>query len=303
MATTYSNFDTTPANLVADLKAKILLSTDWANITGNIVKATTTRGAQMVVDLADSAATSVRAQLGVYRTHDGTTGVDKVVRYISWRNAGGATSDNLHVRVSAGKEHLYIDIEGPRGGEANAVDSFNGSVRQVLFVGDIVPYFGGDTIPAVAMYAATSAGNFLGMAWHVSRNQANNASWVVASAASLQVPTADSHNTGYAVNSLQPIAAGDGKTYMWPYVIVEQTDGIRGRLQKAFFCGFNTQAAGESTVPTVYSKRSYGGETYILLNPSKSGGISDVDSSGFGSSGMSSGSYTQQSAIVAIPFS
>lgn len=299
MATAYSTFDTTPTNLVADLKAKILLSTDWANITGQVVKATTTRGAQMVVDLADAAATAMRAQLGVYRTHDGSTGVDKVTRYVSWRDSGGATSDPLHVRVSAGKEHLYIDIEGPRPGEANAVDSNNGSQRQCFYIGDLVPYFGGDTIAAVAMFGPTNQGNFSGYTWHVSRNQGNNASWVPANAISLQIPTSANQSV-FPMNSVNPLAAGDGKLYMWPYVIVEQADGLRGRINKAFMCGVTTSSAGEAA-PALYSKRTYGGDTYILLNPIKAANTSNWSNSGFGAHAWNS--TATQSSVVAIPFS
>lgn len=307
MGTVYSSFDTTPTNLVADLKTKILLSSDWANITGNIVKATTTRGAQMVVDLADATANAARAQFGVYRTHDGTTGVDKVVRYINWRGSGGATSDPIHVRVSSGKEHLYIDIEGPRAGEANPQDGAYGSVRNCFFTGDIVPYFSGDSIATVAMFGATTTGSGTSsgsVTWHVSRNQGNTLSWVPANAMSLQVPIARDNlgSIPTVVNSVQPLAAGDGKLYMWPYVLVEQTDGIRGRINKAFFCGMSVQNNGEAT-PAIYSRRTFAGDTYILLNPARNASFTDAATTGFGLSGSNTTpAAVTQSPIVAIPY-
>src|SRR4051812_49534066 len=102
MGNTFSTFDCTPTTAVAAIKAAILASTDWSNPAGDRVVCTTTRGASMVVDLADAAATSFKLQFGIYRT----TGLaDKIIRYLLWASSGGTTSDPLHCVVSAGKEH------------------------------------------------------------------------------------------------------------------------------------------------------------------------------------------------------
>src|SRR3954471_9618280 len=118
MALAYSEFTTTQANLVADLKTAITSSSDWANITGNILKATTTRGAQMVVDLTDAAIALNLLTIAFYRTHDGVTGVDKITRFIYFKSgATGATTNPVYCVVSASKEHLYVSVEGPRSGQ------------------------------------------------------------------------------------------------------------------------------------------------------------------------------------------
>ena len=64
MAFAYSVFDTTPANLVADLKTKILLSSDWSNPSGNVVKCTTPLGGVMAIDLQGSSVPSNQRDVG-----------------------------------------------------------------------------------------------------------------------------------------------------------------------------------------------------------------------------------------------
>lgn len=266
MATAYTVFDSTPATVVADIKAKILLSSDWTNITGNIVKATTTRGAQMVVDLADAAANSNRMQLAVYRTHDGTTGVDKLTRYITYNNQTPATSTVLHCMVSAGKEHLVITVMGPRVGETGAQEiSTYGSPKASLALCDIVPYHASDTTPAVMLAAHQNSGigDVTDHVW-VSRDQTNTLSWVKAYVYSLTRP-AHFNSIGVHYNVTQPLSRGDSKIYVWPFVVVEVVDGLRGRLNKIHYVGMNGGPAGpdDGSPPFAGTRVTYSSEGYI----------------------------------------
>lgn len=275
----FAQFDTTPANVVADIKTQILTSDAWSNPAGQRVVATTTRGASMVVDLADAAATSVRMQLGVYRT----TGLaDKTVRYISWRGTGGATSDPIHVTVSAGKEHLWLSIFGPQPGEVNAEAN---AVREQFFVGDLAPYFAADTIATVLLAANTSnSANTTSIA-HVSRNAADNASWVAARLGAVMMPCADSS----ALVNLNLAASSDGTSYFWPYVVVESTAGIRGRVSEVFHIGSSAvtlTGVGELT------KLTMGTNTYIVYRPYAQG-----------SSICPWGQGTNSNPLIAVPYS
>ncbi len=237
MAFSYTTFASTPATLTADLKTNILLCSDWANITGDIVKSTTTRGAQLVLNLAKVAANAQRLGLSAWRTHDGTTGVDEsTTRYLNYHASGGATSDVLHCAVSVSKEHVYIWVDGPAAGEVNP----SNAVGQSLYLGDIIPYHASDATPAAALVAcdlAQASSNSPYIA--ISRNQADTASWVSGVLASLSVPSVTS---GPAPLGLTAVASGDGKTYLWPYVVVEAADGLRGRLADVFFVGWNNGA-------------------------------------------------------------
>lgn len=207
---------------------------------GTYAKATTTRGAQMVIDLGDQLPSALNNRaLGIafYRSHDGTTALDKIQRLIRFKNNPGTTTMTLHLNVSVCKESIFFSIEGPRGGETSADDTTNGSWGQSAAMADIVPYFGSgvDPTPAVAAIghitdSITDQTPFC----QISRNQNNTASWVTARLATLGLSPYQS--------DLQLNAKGDGNVYLLPYVVFEATDGIRGRLAKLYFVG---QTAGQ----------------------------------------------------------
>lgn len=299
MGNYFAFFESTPANLAADLRTQILNSTDWsrpnAGSLPNLVKATTTRGAQMAVQLDDASVSAVRMQLGVYRTHDGTTGVDKIVRYLNWRTTGGATSDPIHCVVSAGKEHLFFSVEGPRAGEANANSSSSGTPRQSFFIGDLVPYHAGDSQAAVVCASQVTSGTSYTRV-HVSRNAANDASWVAARMLTLSYPV---YNVGTAWLNTMRYSSGDSKWYLWPYVVVEDVAGIRGRLAKVFNAGYSMEGSdGDDPLPAVYSRVSYNSENYILVPPMRNA-QSNLNYNPFGSV---SSSTTDDSPVIAVPY-
>lgn len=380
MGTIYSEFDTTPATWLADVKAKILTSADWADITptavllntsvapsagattltftatagfpliaGQVIaidtagareyrvintvtattitltagltsahsigvgiyngaillKATTTRGAQMVIDLNDGVVNGQQSTIAFYRTHDGTNtgGVDRLgPRYLFHRGNVGATTSTLHMTVSAGKEHLFISVEGTRGHETGAYTTFGGQ-KTYAFICDVVPYHVADTIPVVAVSGASAVTsqswtNNAHQVW-VSRGQGNAASWVPARLHTLCQPDLFTtlNQMGY-----QPEALGDGKYYVFPYVVIEETDGLRGRLSDFFFGGFNDGVLTADVYPAVGRRITYNSKTYKLLQVNKSEGTSGWSVWGpFGAS-VNGGNTTQQrSMIVAVP--
>lgn len=271
MAFTYSEFTTTPSGLVAALKSAITASADWSNITGDIVKAVTTRGAQLVVNLNKSAVSSAHQPISMWRTHDGSTGVDELTPYyLKWRSSGGATSDTLYVTVSASKEHLTIVVEGPRAGDTNATDATNGSPSMVFHIGDLVPYHAGDTIPVACAvpWNNTSFSQAVQAFAYTSRNMGDNRSW---NPAILLSVCGVSMNTSY--RGSQPLAAGDGNIYLWPWIVVEQADGLRGRLADIFFGGFSGGGLSNNN-PMVGAlapgmEITYDSKTYKLFDAAK----------------------------------
>lgn len=251
-AAIFQQFDCTVANLVSEINTRLAAQGDWTNITGTVMKATTTRGAQMVVNLADTAITATTVNLAMYRTHDGTTGVDKLTRNIYFRANGGTTGDVVHVMLSASKEHFYLYVTGPRVGEPSSETSQQGSA---IFLGDLVPYESTDTVPVVVLIA-TSIGGYSSTANYVnvSRNAADTASWVVGKLASLIYP--------YYGTSAPTISArtSDNLPLLRPFVVAEDAGGLRGRLAQIFYGGVDTDlsfAAGQEV--------TYGGITYTLV--------------------------------------
>jgi hypothetical protein len=303
MALAYSEFVTTQANLVADLKTAITASSDWSNITGNILKATTTRGAQMVVDLTDAAITLNVLTIAFYRTHDGSSGVDKITRYIYFkRAAAGATTNNVYCVVSASKEHLFVSIEGPRPGQTGASDASYGSFRDSFFIGDLVPYHAGDSVPAVVSIANmnNSAARSLLTNNHqayVSRNYLNTQSWVTARLLTMSF--------GGAYINWQFKAAIDGNYYVFPYLVMEDQDGLRGRLNNVYFAGWGQpNSLAVDLPPNVGSRISYGGQTLKLLRPFKGDGSNNGGQDTWNALGMASNASTSNvnhSPVVAVP--
>lgn len=271
-APVFSEFDTTPANVVADIKTKILLSSDWSNISGDIVKATAPSGAEMVVNLAKAAAGNTVLNLSVWRSHNAGVGVDEKLYFLPWKRTSGSTSassDPIHVKVSAGPELLYIEIEGPRGGETNAESAVNGSDRCSFCIGSITPYFdvAQDAVPAVVVVGNYTSSTIASQpVAYVSRNAANTTSWVPAYLLTLtpfsmtEVATYTGHHTGL-----------DGKTYLMPWVVSEVAGGLRGRVTAAWFGGPSPSTLSSSSDPTLAAgqRYTYDGRTYLLTSPSR----------------------------------
>lgn len=300
MGTTFSMFDTTPAGVVAAIKAAILTSTDWSNPAGDRLQCTTTRGAAMVVDLSDAAATVARLQVGVYRT---TALADKVIRYLQWKTAAGATTDILHCTVSAGKEHIFIAVEGPRVGEANPDSISNGSFKPLLFLCDLLPYNTADTTPAVVLGGTTVAGvtpsGSSSYYIHVSRNAANTASWVQGTLETLYpVDSSSSVTTPLRYNS-PSVNPSDGSRVLRPFIVTEDVAGMRGRLAKLHHMGFSNSTGGSDFPVTPLTKVTLGAETYIGVNVNRCPTSSSYTA--FGTTNSSDDVYA--SYIVAVPFS
>lgn len=268
-----------------------------------VFKATTTRGADMVLDLTDTAPTTFNLNMAVYRSHTGTVGTDRNAKYLYWRPSAGALTNPLHVTVSVGKEHIFVGIEGPRANEAGAVSTAVGSPKSYFAMCDLVPYHAGDTTPVVFAggystnaFAASTAGN--NHSGQLSRNYANTGSWNPARLMTLDFPGTNSTTT------VQPnrVAAGDGNFYVWPYVTCSDTDGPRGRLSSFFFAGFTSSTLVDGIgSPVLGQTISYGGANYKLIAVDKSNAASEVWGV-FGAAANSTASTAYYSVVVAVPW-
>ena len=267
-----------------------------------VVKCTTTRGADMIVDLAESSVHMTAIQMAVWESHDGTVGTDKSMRWMYHRAAAAAaTNIQLHCIVSASKEHLFISVEGPRANEAGATSAVIGTVRNYFFMGDMIPYHVGDTTPVVfagggmaATQVASAANN--SHQGNLSRNYANTTSWSVAKLLSLDFPSV----TSLEVIQVTRQSAGDGKYYFAPYVIFGDESGLRGRLANFHLVGYTFSDTPEIATPPIGQKVLYDGQWYKLLAVNKSDGVT-LTWNQFGSAGNNSTSTFHKSVIVAVP--
>jgi len=311
MAFTYSVFDTTPANLVADLKAKILLSSDWSNPSGNVVKATTPLGAVMAIDLAGTAAPTNVGWVGpsFYRTYATSSGTDRLDNYgLFWKGASSGTTTTvpLHVTLIAGNTLLWIQIEGPRAGE-NFADTTPGSFRQTLALSQLTPYFAADTTPQVVLIGSSQhniGGGGQGLTYaatyvRVSQNVALTSPWVTGHLMGLTFPQdTDRWST------VMPNRGNDGSFYLSPYVLFEHQTGIRGRLTDIYFGGVNRSLNNADLfvqAHTVGDILTIGGNTYVVTAPYRGTGSNTWNAGGgFGYYVNSGLSDWARSPLVAV---
>jgi hypothetical protein len=307
----YDEFTTTQANLLTAIRTAILTSTDWSqpNAAGNpnLLKAVTTRGANMVVDLNSQAVNNRRMVIGCYTDHDGTTGQSKTERSLWWKelDTGDATK-TLRVIVAAGKEHLLIIVEGPRGGEAGADEATYGSMKNYFFMCDIVPYFDTvDVTPAVCISNNKGTGD--GNASHAgqsymcysSRDADGTAAWNQGKLMSLYPPMGET----MAVTLVPNMHGLDGAAYLAPYVVAEDDDGLRGRLSSFFYCGYNFSTYQDASLMQAGSTVEYGGKTYKIIGVNKSNGRNSWDAWGpFGAVYNRVSTNTYRTPLVAVPY-
>jgi hypothetical protein len=273
-------------------------------IGNQIFKATTTRGAQMVVDLAAGGLDFPQAlglSLAVYQSHDGTVGQGRQNKYVQWRYSNYNQVTPLHVILSLSKEHLFIAIEGPRPGETGAVHASYGSFRNYFFLSDLVPYDEEDVTPVVVSGGATmtsvmsSTANLSHQA-HVSRNLENTGSWTPARLASLQVVSAGEPS----VLNVQRQREIDDRYILTPYVVFADDDGMRGRLSSIFFAGVNQSSEFAVSPPPIGSRVQYQGLWYKLIAANKGDGARAA----WGPLGMAANDTTtsfQRSVVVGVP--
>ena len=284
----------------------------WGN---EVVRTTTVRGAQMILDLTGGVQNGEFLRKLATAAYGGftppTTTVAPVItggaalKSAYFRRSNSLMTNVVHVTLSTSKDHIFIGVEGPRINEPNTASTNYGSTRSYVFLSDLVPYSPSDTIPAVVYGGSNPAdsdgsiNNKTHMAL-VSKSFDGTQTWVESVLLALQYPTV---NIGYTV-SAQRMTSIDGtdKFYLSPYVVAANDVGFRGRLSHFFFAGSNFTTATETFNATVNSELVYNGITYKLLAVSKSEGAGGSVYQ-FGSLGcVNNGSSDYwMSPIVAVP--
>lgn len=276
-----------------------------------VVRATTTRGASMVVDLTGAAPASIiRLALGVYggwtnstSTAPGAATGGTISKYIQWRNSttGAAASMPVHVVVSSSKDHLYISVEGPRGSEPNTESATSGSARTYFFIADLVPYSTTDTVPTVVCGGSTIEALSSSVAnrsyvVNISKSLNGNKTWIEGKLLTLNFPTAHTTETVGA----QRFTVADDQFYLSPYVVSVDDEGFRGRLNNLYFAGFNAADNPDGVYPMAGAEVDYSGITYKFSAISKGNGSQRVWGP-LGAVENAAAATYWRSPIVAIP--
>jgi hypothetical protein len=377
MAITYSEFDTTPANVVSALKTAILANTHWtdqgvvaanttstsATATNNavvnltsvdgftvgqsivanpgqanevfrtvtavsgltitvnanwgvvfasgttfrarstVLKSTSDRGAALIVDLEGEALGTNVIGLATYRAYTGTAPggwTDRQNYWLYWKAVTATTTTPIHVTLSVGKNHLFIAIEGPRAHETSAQSTIYGSVKNYFAMSDLIAYHAADTVaPAIAIGQSinATAGNiqYNSHQVQISRDSANTTSWSQGRLASLEFPTIYSTD----VVPMNRACTIDGNTYLLPYVLFSEAEGIRGRLSSFFYANSTAPSPFTDLPDPVGVRVEYDGIIYKLLAVNKGDGT-NVAWGPFGSA--ANNSSVMRSIIVAVPY-
>jgi hypothetical protein len=304
----YSEFDSTPANVLADIRTVLLscasVSRPNAATEPDCYKITTTDGADMVFDLNDAAVDAQKMTIAVYKSYDGTTFVDKHQKYLNWRPSGGATTNPIHVIVSVSKEHVFIGVEGPRGPETGAVGS-QGSYRSYFAMSALTEYHAGDTPTAVvigqnSLYNVLPSFVLSSHRSYITRNYDNTLSWEPGVVTPLSFAVAGMVG---AVN-VQRASIGDGKFHLSPYVFFGDVGGDRGRLKAFHFAGFTQpDIIADAPVTPVGAKTTHDSQLYKFIAVNKGeGAVSQFSYWGpFGAALNSGPTNFNSSVIVAVP--
>lgn len=271
-----------------------------------VLKATTTRGADMIVDLTFGSfnVTTNGLTMAVYRSYSGSglgTPTDVSTRWIFWRSGAGTAASPIHVILSASKDHLFLQTEGARENETSPDSATLGSAKNYFFMDDIVPYYTTpyDTVAAVFAGGQLSGGlaaiATLSMYGHQSRNPLNTSSWEQSKLATLANP-----DNGLALSQHVQRNAPDGTFTVFPYVVFGDYTGQRGRLAHFWFAGFVNPDLIDPLIgaPPINSKQTIGGDTYKLLLMNKTGTAVNCWSQ-FG--GLSNPSNSVNNIVVAVP--
>lgn len=271
-----------------------------------IVKATTDRGADIILDLDGADSTHGYLGLALYRQWNGTVPggqVDPDFYHIWYRSSAFTASIAAHVILSISKNHLYISVEGPRAYEASASNTTYGSLRNYFAVSDLVPYHANDTVPAIigmGTYNVSAPSVTLGsFRAGISRDSTNTYSWTPGRLGTIDFPVIGAGD----VVTLNRNCTIDGKTYLFPYVMSSLAEGIRGRLSHFFYAGTNAPSPATDVPEPVGSKVTYDGVVYKLLAVNKGDGVT-ASTQAWGPLGaaLNTNGGPNRSVVVAVPF-
>lgn len=267
-----------------------------------VLKSTTDNGSELILDLEGDIQTNYMSVMA-YRQYTGTaTGgwTDAKQSWLYWKAAAGTTAMPLHVTLSVGKNHLFFAIEGPRAHEVSPTSTTYGSVKNYFALSELTKYHAADTTPVaisigvptgIVTTTVAAGGHQVG----ISRDSTDVTSWSIGRLASLDFPTVYTTD----VVNMNRACSIDGNTYLLPYVLFSETEGIRGRLTNFFYCNTTAPSPVTDLPDPVGTRVTYNGIVYKLTAVNKG----DGSASAWGPFGaITQSTLVTRSIIVAIPY-
>ena len=166
-------------------------------------------------------------------------------------HTGGTNlTGTYYISIYASTSHVFICWEGPAAGATGAFDSVNGSHRSFFCATSFTPYLSSDT---------TQANQWCAFGSHTSATSTvyNAKVYVKQSLAGVNNDSGEFVTMRPAVQDITGV--GDNirnksvltNVIYWPFVIIEDSNGLRGRLDSVYFGGEAYQVStGDSGKPT-----------------------------------------------------
>jgi hypothetical protein len=265
-----------------------------------VLKSTSDRGAALIVDLENGYIATNFMGIAAYRAYTGTAqgGQTDMRSYsVYWKAGSGTATMPIHVTLSVGKNHLFFAVEGPRPSEPSTSSTTYGSLKSYFAMSDLIPYHAADTIPAVVAIGSVTYSPSVSAGGHqcqISRDSTNAYSWSSGRLGTLAWPTMFA--TDYV--TMPRNCTIDGNSYLFPYVLFSEMEGIRGRLSSFFYAG-GTQLSTYDYPDPVGTKITFDGLVYKLVAVNRGDGSFNTWGP-FGS--ITQSTAPLRSLVVAVPF-
>jgi len=146
------------------------------------------------------------------------------------------------LQIHAGPDFFYINTKGPGPGAANTWNNTWGSPRTLFGLFPMVPYLPADTAkPWVAIGGTTTTGLFYADAFV--DIGINGVGWQAARLATIRPAIQDEIATGDSL----PTRKANGLLPVWPFLVVENSAGLRGRLAHVYYGSEGYSRTGDTT--------------------------------------------------------
>jgi hypothetical protein len=214
--------------------AQMLLAAGWTNTTGTTYERTYA-GKTMTVNLFSAA----------FATTAYHTVILNGISCILYTGATTLVNAPFYVEISVSDDLFFVTIRGPKSVETGTEDLTRGSPRSFALVTSITPYLDADTVVddqqcVVASHYSASRNTMSAKVYM--KKGLNGVANVTGELATVRPAVQDISAVG---DQLANNTVANNIMYS-PYVVIEDGQGWRGRLNNVYFGGENYALAGDS---------------------------------------------------------
>lgn len=219
--------------LVAEIDAALVTANGWTKV-GSTYTSPTVDGRTLSFTMTD---TALYTQF-VLPTKNGA---NKTL-YMYHGTASNVAQCDL--TIHAGPDFFYINTKGPNPGQSNAWNATYGSPRTYFGLFPLVAYHPADTAKSyVAVGSVTSGSAPTGDRDVFVDIGLNGVGWQPARLGTIRPAIQDDVGSGDSFQTRRAL----GVTPLWPFLVVENQAGLRGRLNYCYFASEGYAQTGDNT--------------------------------------------------------